>query len=447
MEPETRPSPVTDPSTSRSIPLPAAEHGEAKRGRFALPRRMTDRALLLTALLLGAGWLLFGVSAQSVSTLLAARYPNLISQMGGSKVPEMVPFVSARLHDAVSLATLAWVVAAALIYFTRYLERHSHRHSIFLTGGLGIFVLLNVAVYCAGSRALFWLALLGLGGGLQNNAQFRAKEILLNEVSIHPRLVLVGSSQSNAQIKEERFNRRVAGAAWMVELHFPGSLAEDVFYVTRRWDARQADAFVYYVSPLSFYSANYSAIGRDLFRFRDLPAAVQLGTWARFSPDLKRYVVLGATLPLFQYREALQRALLGATHADKALPETTSLHRDTSTIQADASSVHQKALFRQMLTRLGQQGQRIFIIGGQFNPNAQRQMAPGVQEEYEAFLKACAQENPHVSLVWQDELLIQPPEAYRDETHVLEETAQQFTDRFTDWYLSHSRQGGAKAVR
>jgi len=221
----------------------------------------------------------------------------------------------------------------------------------------------------------------------------------------------------------------------MMELHFPGSMASDVFFVGERFGRETVDAFVYYTSPMSFYSVNDSAIGRDLFRLCDLPESLSLGTWKQFGPETARYTALGMLLPLFQYRPVFQHALFGdAMPRVEAAPAAPIAHREASTLRPGPSADYQKAAFVRFLEHCAAKNQQVILIGGQFNPLQEAQMDPEVRPAYEGFLKECASRYPNVVLVWQKELLVQPPEAYVDETHVSEETQKRFTKAFADWY-------------
>lgn len=401
---------------------------------------MTLRHLFfVTAILLGVAWLGDALLGHALGRWCEAHFASKIAAIGGSKVPDDAQFVSDRLVEALGLATLTWLAVVSMVVLCSRLKRNMFFPWI---GGIALFVILNVWCWCAGQTALFWLVL--RGPSVQNQAQFRAKEILLGEVKIHPHLALVGSSQSQAQFTEEIFNAQVAGKAWMMELHFPGSQCADVYLVARRFDAAKVDAFVVYMSPGLIYNRKDSAVARDLLRLRDLPAVISVGGWQKFYPDTARYTVLGMVLPLFQDRGSLQHALLGAAalEAPAPPPQSGPAPRPDPTYGyalGDYSNF-EKAAFRKFLEECAARGQRVIVIGGQMNPDYEAKLPPEIRPDFEKFMRECAARYPNVTLVWQNDLLVQNPDAYRDNVHATDETSEKFTRAFAQWYQKQNWQ-------
>jgi hypothetical protein len=391
------------------------------------------RPLLITAILLGGAWVGDGLVGHALGRWCEAHFASKIAAIGGSKVPDDVQFVSNRLAEALWLVTLTWLAVVSMVVLCHWIKRNVFFPWI---AGVGLFVVLNVWCWFAGQTALFWLVL--RGPTVQNQAQFRAKEILLGEVKIHPRLALLGSSQSQAQFTEEVFNAQVAGKAWMMELHFPGSQCADVYLVARRFNAAKVDAFVVYTSPGFIYNKKDSAVARDLPRLGDLPAAISVGAWQRFDPETARYMVLGMLLPLFQDRGSFQHALLGATALEAPnpppVPGPAPRPDPTFGYALGGYSDFEKAAFRKFLGESASKSQRVIVIGGQMNPDYEAKLPPEIRPDFEKFMRECVATYPNVTLVWQNELLVQNPDAYRDHDHVTDATSVKFTQAFAQWY-------------
>ena len=230
----------------------------------------------------------------------------------------------------------------------------------------------------------------------------------------------MGSSQARTQIKQEQFNALAHGKAWLMEFHFPGCRSADVFLLGERFGSNDINEYVYYASPAYFYMAGSdSAIARDLLRLRDLPIMLATDAWHHFPPKTRPYAALGIAIPLFQYRSALQHAIFGSQ--DIELPSPSSKTPLTPPVNDHASSrglttlgpevPYQKNAFRHFLEHAAAKGQHVIVIDGQVNPAAEAVFAPDIRPDYELFLKDCARSYPNMTLVWQNELLVEPTEA------------------------------------
>jgi hypothetical protein len=382
-------------------------------------------------------WLADAAGGNYLGHWVGAHFGGRLASLGGSKVPDIAEYVTGRIREALWLASLVWLGCVLTGSLWPRLAKSSSRLTPWIMGIL-LFLALNLGCLLAAQTALFWLILRGTS--VENQAQFHAKEILLREVKIRPLLALVGSSQSQAQFTEEIFNAEVKGKAWMMELHYPGSNASDVFFVGERFSPRYVSGFVYYVSFPNIYSKHPDPpTGRDLLRLRDLPASLSLGAWSHFNPVTARYTALGMFFPLFQYRASFQHALIGSAALE---PKTQNAPMQSSSAIADGfgfgpEADFQKMAFRRFLENSAAKGQRVIVIVGQMNPDYEAQVSPVIRQDFQDFLRECAATHPNLTLVWQNELLVQPPDAYRDHAHVTDETAEKFTKAFARWYLAH----------
>jgi hypothetical protein len=391
--------------------------------------------------MLGLAWLGNAWAGHAVGRFAAAHFYDKLEIMAAEKVPDCAEFVTARLTDGIYLLTLVWIGGVLVSAVGCYLAKSKSRFAPWIAG-VGLFIALNIGCLLAAHTALFWLLLRGTS--VENQAQFHAKENLLREVNIRPVLANVGSSQANAQFDEVVFNSEVAGKAWMMDFSYPGTSASDEFFVGERFGPKDVNEFVYYISFANIYAMGRDAgTARDLMRLRDLPASISIGAWKFFYPDTARYTALGMICPLFQYRASLQHALLGPTALPPkivdapALNETESIKRELTSYGFTDESDFQKKAFRRLIENCAAKGQRVVVIVGQANPVYEAQVPPVIEQDFHDFLKQCAADYPSVTLVYQNELLVQPPSDYRDHMHVTPEVAKEFSKAFAKWYLAH----------
>lgn len=427
------------------MPEPSVQSPPEKQDAVSLnPPKRWKLPLGGLLFLLGLGWALYFIAGNALGETVVARWPGIILALGGSKVPDLAGYVTHRLFEALYLATFTLAMLVGGWVMAKALARRWRSPLSFLWISMLLFVWANVWCYGAGRVALFWLLL--RGPTVENQAQFKTKELLLKEIKNVPVLGLVGSSQARAQFHEEKFNEIMGKKAWMVDLDYPGSLASDVYFVSRRWEKEQVDGFVFYLSPLVFYVGNATSIGRDLLRLRDIPEWTRCGAWTTAADgDIPRYVALGVAMPLFQARPVFQHALFGIVSPQEvAMPrfEPPAMPRRADTTRITPRSEYEKRLFIKFLESTQARHQRVILVMGQFNPLHEAEMAPDVRPDYEAFVRDCAARFPHVVLVTQDEILPQGPEAYEDSCHATEETSRLFTESFCRWLQGYEAQNG-----
>src|SRR5262249_7686452 len=157
-----------------------------------------------------------------------------------------------RIFELLWLMTVALVCVSIFGWASQRLERWGTRRTQWIFPAVFGFVLLNIFMGFAGNTALFW-GFLGAGAGTQNLAQFHYKRILAKESGSPARAVLVGSSQTRAQIDEELLNRLLGTNLWTTELHFPGCHAYDLLLIERQIRPTRPDVIVCYLSEGYFY--------------------------------------------------------------------------------------------------------------------------------------------------------------------------------------------------
>lgn len=409
---------------------------------------------LSMAILLALAWACYLQFGNVVGRFAASSFGPIVSKLGASKVPDPARYVTMRLSELLWLISLTWLTALIVTVLFKALSKKSGV-SIFSRGVI-LFLALNLWCLAAAKTALFWLVLRGTT--VENHAQFRVKENLVSEVKVHPVIALVGNSQARSEITEEDFNTYANGRAWMMECHFPGCRAADVYLLSERFTGNQVDEYVYYVSPGSFYVAESdSAIARDLLRLRDFPVTISMAAWGHFPVETRVYAALGIICPLFQYRSPFQHAIFGSSEilppaiATRLTPSPVKVENTSpACVRALATSSpeadYQKDAFRRFLQRATEKRQHVIVIGGQWNPVAEAQFPADLRPDYERFLKECARAYPAMTLVWQNEILVQSPDAYMDYVHCTEKTSEYFTEAFAKWYFERNPKQGTVAT-
>jgi len=175
------------------------------------------------------GWIVYAVARQRIAAAIAGRFGETLLKFGQGKIRDPNLFIQHRLSEALWLATLA-LLLVFVQWLCNRLARARIRRERWVVQGMAAFVLLNLWIAAAMNTALFWGAM-GAGAGVQNLMQFHFKRILAEENSVTDQAVLVGSSQTRAEIDEDLLNKLLGTNLWTTELHFPGSCGYDLLLV------------------------------------------------------------------------------------------------------------------------------------------------------------------------------------------------------------------------
>ena len=384
------------------------------------------------------GWVGYALAGGRLSQLVAGRFGGVLLRVGQGKFNDPSVFVQGRLRELLWLATLSllWAVAhQALDRLCR--ARGGGGRWRWVAHGVAGFVLLNVWIGCAANTALFW-GVLGAGAGVQNYMQFQFKRVMAGEVNTPMRAVLVGSSQTRAQIDEGLLNARLGMNLWTTELHFPGCKAYDLLLIEPQLARAHPQFVVCYFNEGYLYTGSHSETPPNFLGFGQLPDAWRRGAFAHLSGVEIGCGLLGDALPLFRCRGIVSQRLLGATtlqmkqaHYDAALVvDLEARARDNArNFRLDAGADFQQRAFEDFVTRCERSGRKVVLLTGGYNPVLARQLDPRLRADMLGFLDGLAARHANVVLVPASALPEQTPADYDDLNHVNVPMQRQFTER------------------
>jgi hypothetical protein len=391
---------------------------------------------LLVALLLASGWLADALVGPRVAQWLAARCGAALLRMGQGKFTDAALFIQHRLHEAIWLTTLVavWLAAHWLLG-----EVMNHRcknfRSRWAVQGIAGFVGLNVWLAAAMNTGLFWGAL-GAGGNMHVLMQFHFKRLMMEENPTPHRAVLVGSSQTRAEINEDQLNDLIGTNLWTTELHFPGSHGYDVFLIERQIRRANPQLVICYLSEGYFYSDSGGPMLPNFFSLRDLPDAWHRGALHYLSGAEIGSGLLGDLLPVYRLREIFAQRLFGATATQlKQQQYNTALTVDLDTraqvmaasFRISPESDFQKTAFADFVGRCQQAHRRVLLLVGGYNPLLEQRINPAVHADMLHYLDQLKARYSAVTLISPTELPEQTPADYDDLNHVNADMQSRYT--------------------
>lgn len=396
---------------------------------------------LTVVVLLAAGWLGYALAGGVVAGLIADHLGNQLMRLGQGKFTDPAWFVHNRLREALWLATIAGLLALGYWCFNLLLRRR-FAETLWRGVAQGVFgfIALNLWVGAAGNTALFW-GILGVDGGLQNQMQFEFKRILLEENRTPIRAVLMGNSQTRAEIKEELLNRVFGTNLWTTELHFPGSQGYDVLLLEDQINKANPQIVVCYLTEGYFYGGTIGSTVATFLGWRDLPELWRLGG-ERYLPRNQIFSgLLGDICPVFRCRQVFVQRLFGPetaqlkqTEYDQGLESDLKKRADEkkSGLRINAESSFQKRAFEVFVARCRADHRRVILLEGGFNPIFERQINPAVHADMLAYLKRLKERYTNVTLIPPSVLPKQTPADYVDLNHVNEDMQRRFTLRLAN---------------
>lgn len=395
---------------------------------------------LIIGMGLAASWLGYTLAGGATARLVAGHFGNALLHLGQDKFADPVWFIQHRLREALWLATVAGLLAFGYWLFGLFLRRRfaSAIWQGVVQGVLG-FILLNLWVGAAAHTALFW-GMLGAGGGFQNLMQFEFKRILLEENRTPVRAVLMGNSQTRAEIKEELLNQAFGTNLWTTELHFPGSRGFDVLLLDDQIERANPQIVICYVTEIYFYAGAGGETVPGFLGWRNLPELWQLGgqhylAWNRIFSGL-----LGDVCPIFRCRDVLAQRVFGPATAqlkqrqyDQALEPDLEKRAEEqkSHLRISGGSAFQKRAFEMFVARCQAAHRRVILLEGGFNPLYERQIDPAIHADMLSYLDGLKRRYANVTLVPASALPLQTAADYVDLNHVTEDMQRRFTLRLT----------------
>ena len=393
--------------------------------------RLRNWAILYSVLLLA--WVAYASAGDFLGRLVAARMGGFLVRAGRGKVADPALFSTERIYEFLCLLTLAALLAGLLRSLDRWIcRRCSALSRSLILAGAG-FVGVNIWFGGAMRTALFW-GTLWTGAG-DNLVQFHFKRVLADENHAPAQAVLMGSSQTRAQIDEVLLNRLVGDKAWTTELHFPGSKAVDLWLTWRRLETLRPDFVLLYVSEAMFCGEESPAT-QYFLSWRDLMALNELGALAVIPGKSLAYGLLGDASPLFYGREPLSGRVLGralieirqSTYDAALAPnlEERAVIAAEGYRAASLSEVQTRA-FKWLVRDVARSGARLVVFEGQFNPLLGARVHPELRPAMKELLRRLAREYSRFQVIDEADMPRQVADDYEDLTHVSRVAQERFT--------------------
>lgn len=395
-----------------------------------------------------SGWLAYFSVGMKVAEGVSARFGPALLRFGQGKFFDAGVFVHARIGELLLLITAAASFFAFYSWLDAWIRRRSKARGFRWVWCAAIgFSLVNCWVGIAGTTALFWGAI-GAAAGLQNLMQFHFKRIVFAENPAAQRAVLVGNSQTRAQIDEGLLNERMGTNLWTTEMHYPSAKAFDLLLIERQLRPSKPDVIICYLSEICFYNGSSGEVVPNFLGFQDLSSLRRLDGYQYLEGGRIFYGLLGEVLPLFRYREPVAQVLLGASAVqvmqnryDTALTvDLEARAREiAATFQVSGESDFQKRGFEEFVMRCRKNGSRLILLVGQCNPVLAKSIAPAVRQDMRAFLQALQSRYPDLEIVAENKLPSQTSDDYEDLTHVKAEAQKRFSIWLADYLAGRAR--------
>lgn len=413
-----------------------------------------SRWLQILSGLLAVAWLAFAGLGHALAGWLAARLGSALIRLSEGKIPDPATFFRGRFQEGLWWLTWAWCILLVGIGLNRWLRSRAwYGHYRWILNSILGFAGLNLWLLAAGHTNLFW-AFMWQGSSTHNLARFYFKETLLPENTKPSQAILMGSSQTRAQIEENVLNQLLGEKLWTTELHYPGSRGYDLLLTLRHLDPGRYKNVICYLSENYFYLSTYSEAFPLFFAARDWPEAFRLGSlkYASWRPVL--YAFLGQAMPLFRFRDVLAQRALG-TSITQLEQSAYNAHLESSlekraqeiapSYRRDAHSQFQMRAFEEFVQECENRGLRVILCCGQLNPVLSRHLDPSLRIEMQGWLRDLQRQHPKLALCFQEDLLVQTEKDYADLTHATLECQNKFTHQLAGWLekmdaKSHSQQ-------
>jgi len=383
--------------------------------------------------IVAVGWGLYAFAGHRLAAALAKPLSGTLLKLGEGKVTSPGDFIHRRMFEVAWLATLilAWFLAHWVVQaFVRGAGRKRYAWIAHCVVG---FIALNLWLSQATQMAAFWI-LNWDGGQSQNLTRFHIKRILAREGSTGPRAVLVGSSQTRAQIDEAILNAALGPRLRTTDLNYPGAKALDVLILDPMFSESQPDYVIWYVSEAYFYGGSSSEVIPNFLRIEDLPDLFRRGCF-RFVPrDRMAYGILGDLLPVFRLREVFAQRVLGPELGHLQQQQYDTLLETELVMRAQRAAVYyrlnkeshfQQLAMEEFVIRCQRSRKNVILLTGQLHPVFEGALDPAMRPEMFSFLRRLAEQYPNVTLI--EKLPEQLPADYVDLTHVNRAAQERFS--------------------
>lgn len=394
------------------------------------------RVLRVLTGMVALAWLAELVLGRWAAERLARSAGSLLQRIGHGMVQDGAGFLRHRLAEALLLVTVAVVLGWALVGLERcWRPLGWYRRWGWAALAAAGLVSLNLWLAAATRTALFWM-LMYAGQTTHHQVPWHFKQILMAESTDRPQAVLMGNSQTPAQVDVPQLNRALGGQLTATDQSWPGSRAYEILLAQRHLSGRDCDYVICYLSEFAFYSPSPGEVVPHLFGWRDVPEFVRLGAWAQVSWEGAFCGLLGDLLPWFRHREALAGRLLGGglvrlrqqAHGDALVEDLDQRAREmAATFHLSPYSDFQMRAAEEWISRCERQGCRVILLSGQVSPLLSRRLDPALRRHLTDFYRQLARRHPSLIVVEESALSAQSPADYVDLTHANAAARERFT--------------------
>jgi hypothetical protein len=384
-----------------------------------------------------AVWVLFFLLGKPVASAVAAAFGPALVKMGDGKFTAPGAFVLLRLRDLALLSSVASLLALVCLFAASWFRVRIPARFRWAVNSVGLFICLNVFAAIAAHTVLFWCLLFTGRDKTHNYTQYQIKRGLMPEIVAPRQAVLLGSSQTHAEIDKRLLNADMGNQVWTTELHFPGCRPFDMLLCLEDLPPVKIDYVIVYLSETYFYSGANSEAAMFFMRFRYLGQLYDCGGKAVDTGRSLRYGLLGDVFPLFRIREPIIARLfsfrilgLNQERRDQTLSGDLAARAKVAALEYGfgPASDFQKRAFELFARKCRDRHARLVLCCGQVNPILERALNPALRPDMLAYLRDLARHDSNIVLLEDSQLPVQTEKNYKDLTHVDEPTQVRFTD-------------------
>jgi hypothetical protein len=380
---------------------------------------------------------LYAVFGRTLARALDVRFGQRVLQMAAGKTTDSRMFIQMRLREAVLLLTGAALITVAQFLAVSLIKRRTSPRWAWILSAMSGFVCLNACAVLAAHTVLFWCLLFTGTGTTHNYTQYRIKWGLMREMQAPKQAVLLGSSQTRAEIDEGQLNDRLGTRLWTTELHFPGNQIYETLLTLEDLPPVNVDYVICYLSEGIFFSGANTEGLIFFLNFRNLPEFYRLNG-GLLQPDRSfAYGLLGNALPLFRLRDPLLGRILGPSmmnlsqedwNQSLATDLTARARSAAASYHAGPNTVFQKKAFGVLAAKCRQRHAVLIVCCGQLNPIFGRMLDPSLRADMVAFLRGQAAQDTNIVLLDRAQMPVQTEMDYDDLTHVNKAAQARFSE-------------------
>lgn len=366
-----------------------------------------------------------------ISKFLSDLFGEKILLAGEGYIKDSNIFILNRIKELLNLIIILCLFATGTFFLNFAFVRYEIKW-FFIS--LYIIIAVQFFVLSLTGTGLFWLVTKG-----QNLSNFNLKLKLASEVEV-PRIFMVGSSQINAQINEQRLDELLDYKYSTSDLFCTGSQPFDLVLQQAIFQRTKPEMVICYLSEFDFHRKVQSFLFPGFMDFKGLIDYYILKKNESFKHQNHIvYSILGNILPLYKIRDLITIRIYGKkafsieeknwnkeldSDLQKRAERFKTVFKDSET-----NSAFNERAFEMFVLRSKLAGTKIVVCIGQMNPILSDIINPSYRKQTLEFLRKIASQNGHVFLFESNAFPIQTKENYHDLTHVNDKTQIRFTQR------------------